>query len=114
MKKLKANESQTNEQRTERSEGHTPTPWKIGYWDEIITDSNGYKIALADPRNPNDKKDTAFIVRAVNNHEALLNAAKYAINVIKSSGRDIYVEPIEKAIAQAEGRLSEANQAEGK
>lgn len=63
---------------------HTPTPWFVGYPDGSGVGDNGYCITAADgcPVRSGDsfgllygiekKEDAAFIVKAVNNHDALV------------------------------------------
>jgi hypothetical protein len=73
-----------NEKKTEL--GHTPTPWKYDnipgkdrygfpcHLHRIGTDAeNAYVLDMED-RHATDNADAAFIVRAVNNHDALVEA----------------------------------------
>ena len=61
---------------------HTPTPWKVIDGKMIIGDS--YKEPVIGTINPltgtdaQDYANAAFICKAVNSHEALLNACKDA------------------------------------
>lgn len=86
---------------------HTPTPWKVegpflersifGEKD-LVTRLVGFdKIQSA---------NAAFIVRAVNSHDALIKALKDALEVIGSWGPDgspEWAQSAEAVIAQAEG-----------
>ena len=101
---------------------HTPTPWKVCKWNQTLTISNGDEDGIAFI-NPHDEKivlkdvdnaNAAFIVRAVNNHEALLEAllkAKRGLvcaldategDIISPSLIDCIIDDISQAIAQAE------------
>lgn len=63
---------------------HTPTPWKLtemrtrhGHICEVYGANNEYSIAHVAGRNPDEREANALlIVRAVNNHEALVEALK--------------------------------------
>jgi len=82
---------------------HTPTPWYISREENGITTirgdkANGRLFAVADTLK---REDAEFIVRAVNSHEALLEAAKEAIACGSISAR--VEDLLGKAIAQAEG-----------
>lgn len=73
---------------------HTPVPWTKG--ETVI--SKGIETA---------KANAAFIVRAVNNHEALLEAVKSALNVLEGfPGFFVATEikKLEDAIKKAEGK----------
>jgi len=105
---------------------HTPTPW-------IVTHQTGsdFSFDIVSPQEPrgiivgstgscmdvNSRSgaDAAFIVRAVNSHEALLEAAKRIIDSINEEQRNnglvgytegfvIAFDDLQKAIAQAEGK----------
>lgn len=98
--------NKTDEQENE----HTPLPW----W------YNKERRAIeARPDNHNietpayqvlDEADGELIVRAVNSHEALFEAAQYALNRLKrldenGHGEHSYaIDKLETAIAQAEGK----------
>jgi len=57
---------------------HTPTPWEIKEgWSGHIFGPNHEMISRAmDCRKSSAQENAAFIVRAVNSHEALLEVAK--------------------------------------
>ena len=86
---------------------HAPTPWKLGGASgRMITTPEGYVgdgfIADVDTR-----ANAEFIVRAVNAHEALLEAVKLALQFIQFC-KDTDIESsleirLKQAIAQAEG-----------
>lgn len=87
---------------------HTPTPWTTFQSqgeNGAITDGNGNVIAEG-----LTEENAAFIVRAVNSHEALLEAAKVLVNSIKWSGdiNQVNLAPkisvLRAAIAKAEGK----------
>ena len=52
---------------------HTPTPWRLGRWGTSIVGPAGDVIALEGPHAA-PEHDLAFIVRAVNAHDALVEA----------------------------------------
>lgn len=90
---------------------HTPTPWHIN--GEAIESDHKW-VASAGSNGINDEDEdmvnAAFIVRAVNSHEALLQAAK-AIQAWFDNEADAGRETptlldvnLSKAIAQAEGK----------
>lgn len=103
---------------------HTPTPWKLEGNLEISgppeADIYDYRfIALADSQfdqkadktpeqEQTDRANAAFIVRAVNAHEELLEALKQLANISnrhsKNSVVASIVEQAWKAIAKAEDR----------
>ncbi len=86
---------------------HTPTPWKANGLS--IEDSNGDLIACL---NTGDgivraHEDAAFIVRAVNAHDELLQALKDCVGELQfhaESLPDGEIERALKAIAKAEGK----------
>lgn len=90
---------------------HTPTPWKIeieeeGYISIIGSRVNqvwGNQVALT-PMKKEDKSNAEFIVRAVNSHEELLAAAKWALATMKNHSTSVKV-ALENAIFKAEARL---------
>lgn len=88
---------------------HTPTPWKfkkIADHGARITDSKDFTIAiirrnLDDPFD-NAKKDSEFIVTAVNAHEDLVKALKSVLNSGRgSSGRIILDLKQEESLTKA-------------
>jgi hypothetical protein len=88
---------------------HTPGPWvaKSGH-NQTILGPNGEALAFTSfGKNIDDKTNAAFIVRACNSHEAMLEALKVAQAIIN---KDIDItemdcEQIAKAIRLAEGRV---------
>ena len=75
---------------------HTPTPWP----------ENINLMALMERDNWTENR--AFIVKAVNCHEELLNALKAALYDVKNSMYTTSLKTIEKAIAKAEQAISRA------
>jgi hypothetical protein len=60
---------------------HTPTPWTVEEGTQphtlaIVNDYESKTISVAMHDNAEDKANAAYIVRAVNSHEALLEIAK--------------------------------------
>lgn len=66
---------------------HTPTPWTVGMYGAsadfraidihaAVCKPDGALLATCGPFDEESKADAAFIVRAVNSHEALLDALK--------------------------------------
>jgi hypothetical protein len=52
---------------------HTPTPWRVVGGTIHASDKAGYVAELSSPRGGNQRDtDAAFIVKAVNNHDALV------------------------------------------
>jgi hypothetical protein len=107
---------------TETKPAHTPTPWKHVY--ERILDSKGMPVSLyhedPDGRTPSGealeqiRANAAYIVRAVNAHEELLEAAKDALEGLACYSPTQWARPyvpepqriekLKQAIAKAEGR----------
>jgi len=98
---------------------HTPTPWhrnvSPAYKYPIFADKNGdakgrdwIHIAAVLSGNPNQEADLDFIIRAVNSHEALLEALKAAKNLLDEQaiddGHHAEYTMIEQAVAKAEGK----------
>jgi len=91
---------------------HTPTPWKVGFKNpQTIESETGKDIAACGAYRLSLKEAEAnadFIVRAVNSHEALLEAAKQALKFINEKANGVYVDAsqhlLEKAIQQTEGK----------
>lgn len=98
---------------------HTPTPWQrtaYGIWKE--SNQGNFKVADCIPDDgygaykcPSELQAVAnadFIVRAVNSHDALLEALKVAKNLLDEQAIDdrYHAEHtmIEQAIAKAEGK----------
>jgi hypothetical protein len=84
---------------------HTPTPWEPHEdWNKTV------EIFGGDPpdkfKNVTDNlswEDAAFIVRAVNAHEELLDACKYVLHRLES-GKEIVAGKLIHAIAKAEAQ----------
>lgn len=111
---------------TKTENKHSPTPWHIEpkQWDHgatiAIMAADNLMAAEISPLNPEDEPDmltaerdpadqanAEFIVRAVNSHEVLLEAAKEAYRAIlqgESQFTPIARKALEKAIAQAESK----------
>lgn len=103
---------------------HTPTPWRSinGAIFDTAYSSNHIRKALAicgdinaadkESENEKAKANAEFIVRAVNSHEALLLAAKDALEVVANwydnGQRDdvtrLLIVKLTKAIAKAGGK----------
>lgn len=89
------------------SEKHVPTPWKIhkpSVSDNNILDGSGNFVGAT-----YRWEDASFIVRAVNSHEALLEAAFAVVDDPKIrhvAHREFMgkLDDLKKAIAQAEGK----------
>lgn len=97
----------------EKTQQHTPTPWHTSHIENPNADGEKFPLLriCADqqvicetfevlPRH-NDRANFAFIVRAVNSHEALLKAAKKAMS-------DYYAGGIHHLSNEAAGLLREA------
>lgn len=98
---------------------HTPTPWTFIMAGEdktqVLIDSEEKLVlhgsSCASMSKKEAKANAAFIVKAVNSHEALLNGAQKALEELSNwvEGQNGY-EPenaivyLKKAIAQAEGK----------
>ena len=80
---------------------HTPTPWKVGEEYEILG-PNEKVVATTYHNRPEVEANAAFIVRAVNAHEELLEALRYVVDSGESYER--VQEIAVQAIAKAEGR----------
>ena len=100
-----------------QTDKHTPTPWGVQHvpWgreiDHKIVSALGQVIAILNkPRlgieHNQIMHDADFIVRAVNSHEALLEAAKQLIQEVRASdiitGYTGFIN-LKKAIAKTEG-----------
>lgn len=67
---------------------HTPTPWSINTVDDYASYGKPTHMEIIHDGKYNkcfvfDKEDAEFIVRAVNSHEELLEAAKDMMKVIE-------------------------------
>lgn len=86
---------------------HTPTPWSVwdktkiyGPGEEILTEVNNGNLGVEQ-----DKANAAFIVRAVNSHERLIQACRHLLNDLEYRKLDTAgMGYARRAIAQAEGR----------
>jgi len=87
---------------------HTPTPWHSDlstvHGPEIDAEYQEKQIVCS----VINRADAAFIVKAVNCHEELLNALKAALYDVKNSMYTTSLKTIEKAIANAEQAISRA------
>lgn len=96
---------------TECKPQHTPTPWRVGAKaSQCVYGADESPIFMVDSMEEHtraqEKIDAAFIVRAVNSHEELLNALKdvcYAVNNWPESKAEV-LKIAQSAIAKAEGR----------
>ncbi len=93
---------------------HTPTPWEVikeDGWDTVYIDgptldSRGFVVI------PDTTKrayaDAAFIVRAVNSHDDLVEIAK-AMLMFLQMGKElqdrVFADKIREVVAQVEGKL---------
>lgn len=70
---------------------HTPTPWRVAERWHVITDDNGQWLAdtvTVQRLNEEEAANAAFIVRAVNSHNALVDALRDALGLILENGID--------------------------
>lgn len=90
---------------------HTPTPWKVDIRGFIFSDAKDCVVAVG-PTNDKGayKHNAAFIVRAVNCHEELVECLKKLVSDM-NSGMSLPSPTVEyeiklalKAIAKAEGK----------
>jgi hypothetical protein len=94
--------------KTKEEVKHTPTPWSAelndGTWD--IRHANGTVAMLDKYDDETEQANAAFIVRAVNSHAALLEAAKEIVQDIREDNDlgDTFKKLVE-AIALAEGKI---------
>jgi len=89
---------------------HTPTPWRLDKQNpSLLRDAKGLYVAKISEELP---ADAAFIVRAVNAHEALLKALKACVASLQRDTEDFghevahinyAIRDAEQAIARAEG-----------
>jgi hypothetical protein len=82
---------------------HTPTPWTFDSCKTVRLLSLDHKIEIGSLwlKTEQAETDAAFIVRAVNSHEELLETLKAARRELNDSHRYDY---IDEAIAKAEGK----------
>lgn len=91
--------------KVKKKSGYTPPPW-MAEW-------TGVEANIGRPNNVvgtiKTMAEADRIVRAVNSHEALLEAAKIGLQIGLDAGMedsmDDALKKIRKAIAQAEGRI---------
>jgi hypothetical protein len=91
---------------------HTPTPWNYDKANEILSSEAIYPkyVCGFELRSLPTNEDAAFIVRAVNCHEELVEALKIALYDLQILGlKDPMYRPrcltkANKAIAEAEGK----------
>ena len=97
--------------RTQTAEGHTPTPWRISsVTSRYIESHDGEIIGTAYPETMMDDypvacANAAFIVKAVNCHEELLEACKQMRDMLLSCGYEIHnptIKLAKEAITKAE------------
>jgi hypothetical protein len=91
---------------------HTPLPWKLGPTQDTVDDANGVELLVLnvndygsddDPKPLPYAANAAFIVRAVNNHHALVAACKELMAFAKRQGWfHVVIQSGEAAIAKAE------------
>ncbi|HXP63987.1 MAG TPA: hypothetical protein VN815_00815 [Steroidobacteraceae bacterium] len=63
---------------------HTPTPWFV-MGNSIQTKGGNYIADLSSPRGSQERDaNAAFIVKAVNNHDALVEALTECLDVLQS------------------------------
>jgi hypothetical protein len=104
MKETPPQEAKTMNTKTKTT--HTPTPWLSQYNGENwhITDGHSFVASLCG-NSKIDATNAAFIVRAVNSHESLVNACGELLGLCSSNGiNDSRMDIARKAIAKAEGR----------
>ena len=98
---------------------HTPTPWQIDddlimtVVDDIPDDIICEKTKERPIRADNWDANAAFIVKAVNNHDALVDTLKFLLDVLEIScvqqGTDITNPTPESAIGRARAVLASAD-----
>jgi hypothetical protein len=86
---------------------YTPLPWVVGNHGMIYTED--LRIAVAETANLEGVEEedvhgnAAFIVRAVNSHEALLRIARRYAELCEKQGSDPEKTGLAEIIARAEG-----------
>ncbi len=90
---------------------HTPTPWSIGQFDQVSIDGKGTADSICVKgfslsHSPEAKANAAFIVRAVNSHEELVQALVTVVHMLKQeSVPSVHqTDQWESLIAKAEGK----------
>lgn len=101
-----------------KKQNHTPTPWRT-----YKPDGEKWHIGAEDPSHliigtinghyrtsGINQANAEFIVRAVNSHEILLEAVKFALGRFEVTSRrrpmdSLYVDTLKEAIAKAEAEL---------
>lgn len=98
---------------TNKETKHTPTPWHISDEHRIVDEQGGLvaDVKYAKATTAEAMADAEFISRAVNSHEALLEAAKKVVkeySALPINGPETVIiksiDDLQEAIAQAEGR----------
>jgi hypothetical protein len=104
------------------TETHTPTPWlakEDGYEIYITSpdyDDNGYEIAIVDNLGLDGKQadlqrvNAAFIVRAANAHDELVEALEEARDYVRSAALDPANSVAGKRLALLDTALAKATQ----
>lgn len=85
---------------------HTPTPWKVKGNLNTIEGANGLTVCDLRSNTVDADADAAFIVRAVNAHEELVNHLKVWMSRVKATDRETLslMEASLRVIDRAEGR----------
>lgn len=85
---------------------HTPTPWVLGTSDDAIdTVEPGQEFVVhADLKSEMGLANAEFIVKACNNHDALLAALRLALSTMEDAGglRTSVINQLKAVIADAE------------
>lgn len=95
--------------KTQTESKHTPTPWHITnkgynhYIQKNYDGTNEFTVSICSGNQGMAKANAAFIISAVNSHEALLEAAKCLVHDIEISGGKVS-KFVKEAIQQAEGK----------
>jgi hypothetical protein len=103
---------------TEATVAHTPLPWHIVYRDDCdnppeLRDADGNYVPLSGRTNELAHRNAAFIVRACNSHDELLQAVKILQKKLSMFNRQISPFEVAKdkeldfvrtSISKAEGR----------
>ncbi len=85
---------------------HTPTPWKIHDSERVAGPSpNGLNVPIVCkvPIDDQGKADAAFIVRAVNMHQLLIDDARSSMEWFEANGYYIEAANIRRLLAKAAG-----------
>ena len=87
---------------------HTATPWYIKQ-DIIITDNAPICLMAKQVDKDAHKNNAAFIVKAVNNHEALIDATQDAILLLNCLGHETTSAAYKKQVAEVVAALATAS-----